>query len=355
MAGMIVVIFHPEPHPGAGPLERWVGAERRVLAERQAAGFRAAGARADDVRIVAGPPDDTPFGARLRGFVEAVRPAGLVVLGSGSIPLATLADRRAFLAAASGGGPDALTNNRFSADIVAVARPEVLRRMPDRLSDNGLPRWLSEVASCAVAERRSARLAFDIDGPLDLLLAGGRGAVRRPSAPPDIDLSAVRTALGRVRSVAADPGAELIVSGRTSASNLGWLESLAAARIRAFVEERGLRAATQPNRRSPHSLLGELLDRDGPGSLGPLLAGLGDGAVVDSRVLLAHRLGADEAAWPPPEDRYASDLLLPDRVGDPWLRELTRSATTAPIPILLGGHTLVGPGLRLALREERRR
>jgi hypothetical protein len=350
MAGVIVVIFHPEPHSGAGPLEGWVGAERLAIAGRQAAGFRAAGARADDVRIVAGPPDDTPFGARLRGFVEAARPAGLVVLGSGSIPLATPADRQAFLAAASGRGPEVLTNNRFSADIVAVARPDVLLGLPNHLSDNGLPRWLAEIGGCTVAERRAARLSIDIDGPLDLLLAGGRGAVRRPSAPPDIDLSAVRRAMDRVQSVAADPGAELIVSGRTSASTLGWLESRAAARIRAFVEERGLRAATQANRRPPRSLLGTLLDRDGPGALGTLLAGLGDGAVVDSRVLLSHRLGADEAGWPVAEDRYASDLLLPDRVADPWLRELTRSAATAPIPILLGGHTLVGPGLRLALR-----
>ena len=31
------------------------------------------------------------------------------------------------------------------------------------------------------------------------------------------------------------------------------------------------------------------------------------------RVLLAHRLGPDETAWPAPEDRFASDLLLPDR------------------------------------------
>jgi hypothetical protein len=64
-------------------------------------------------------------------------------------------------------------------------------------------------------------------------------------------------------------------------------------------------------------------------------------------VLLAHRLGPDERDWPPPEDRHASDLLLADRVHDPWLRALTASALEAPIPILLGGHSLVGPGLRL--------
>ena len=97
-------------------------------------------------------------------------------------------------------------------------------------------------------------------------------------------------------------------------------------------------------------MLGELLDRDGPGSLGRHVAAISDGALIDSRVLLAHRLGADEGAWPAPEDRFASDLLLADRIDDPWLRELTAAARDAPIPILLGGHRLVGPGVRLALR-----
>jgi hypothetical protein len=68
-------------------------------------------------------------------------------------------------------------------------------------------------------------------------------------------------------------------------------------------------------------------------------------------VLLAHRLGANEAAWPPPEDRFAADLLLHEQIADPLLRALTRSAAEASIPIVLGGHTLVGPGLRLALGD----
>jgi hypothetical protein len=96
-------------------------------------------------------------------------------------------------------------------------------------------------------------------------------------------------------------------------------------------------------------LLGSLLDRDGPGALGAVLALLCDAAIVDTRVLLAHRLGAGEGSWPPPEDRFASDLLLPDQVRDPWLRELTAAAVEAPIPMLLGGHSLVGPGVRLVV------
>jgi hypothetical protein len=90
-----------------------------------------------------------------------------------------------------------------------------------------------------------------------------------------------------------------------------------------------------------------LVDRDGPAALGALLAELGDGAVVDTRVLMAHRWGADERAWPRPEDRFAADLLLPDYIADPWLRALVTGLRDAPIPVLAGGHTLVGPGIRL--------
>ena len=106
---------------------------------------------------------------------------------------------------------------------------------------------------------------------------------------------------------------------------------------------------SQPGQRPAASVLGALLDRDGPSSLGEHLAHLGEAAIIDSRVLLAHRLGADQIRWPSAEDRHASDLLLHERIDDPWLRALTRAAADAPIPVLLGGHTLVGPGLRLAL------
>jgi hypothetical protein len=155
----------------------------------------------------------------------------------------------------------------------------------------------------------------------------------------------------------ADPRRELVIAGRTSAATLGWLESHARCRVRGLVEERGLRAASllalgagsastgQP--RPPRSVLGALLDRDGPAALGDRLAELGDAALVDSRVLLAHRLGADEAGWPTAESRFASDLLDAGGVGDPWLAALTTAAADSHVPIVLGGHTLVGPGVRL--------
>ena len=346
MSDVAVLILHPEAGPRAGELERWVALARAATAERHRRGFLAAGAT--DATVTGGPPDDITFGARLRSFVASSPGNGVVVLGSGAIPMATSADRRAFIEAAAADEPRALTNNRFSADVVAVSQADMLRNVPDLPTDNALPRWLAEVGGYDVTDlRRRWRLGVDIDGPLDLVLLGSAAEMASANV-----VDRVTERLAALRVVAADPHAELIVAGRTSASGLGWLERRVTARTRAIVEERGLRTAIA-GQRPPRSVLGALLDRDGPASLGTLLADMGEGAAVDSRVLLAHRFGADQATWPVPEDRFASDLLLHERIADPWLRELTQAAASAPIPIVLGGHTLVGPGLRLALRQRR--
>ncbi len=359
MGAVTVLVLHPPLPVDAGPLAGALDAARRELAARHVAGFRAAGATAvafvEELRA-------EPFGARLRRLAEAAGTPGIVVLGSGAMALARPTDYGAFVAAAASEGPGVLANNRFSADVVAVAGASVLRDLPDLPADNALPRWLEEVGGYRVDDLRGrARLGIDLDLPADVVLAGGALPAAAAGSPLPARLDALR-------SVLSDRRAELMIAGRTSSGTLVALERRAACRVRALVEERGLRAASRlaqapdeaaiasapaaarasaPAARPPASLLGLLLDRDGPEGLGRLLARLGDAAVVDTRVLIAHRLGADEAGWPPPEDRFASDLLLPERVGDPWLRALTAAAMAAPIPVLLGGHTLVGPALRL--------
>jgi hypothetical protein len=353
-----VLILSRARDPRAGPLARLLEDARRTIGERHRRSFEAAGATA--VRLHAEPPDDTPFGERLARLAPDFGSGGLVVLGAGAAPLATAADLAPFVHVAAAGHPVALVNSRYSADIVAVScAGATLRDVPQTLaSDNALPRWLAEVAGIDVTEAGAdpasrRRLRVDIDSPGDLvLLEGGIPALPVPTA---VDGERIRAALDGLRSVARDPEAELFVAGRTSAAALRDVETGTAARTRALVEERGLRTAQlaaargRPNRRPPRSLLGELLLRDGPERLGAIIEDLCDAAVVDTRVLIAARAGADERAWPAAEDRFASDLLLPERITDPWLRALTASAVESHVPILLGGHTLVGPGLALAV------
>jgi hypothetical protein len=361
MPPVTVLILAPALAPDAGPLERVLDAALDALAEHHRRGFLEAGAATAIVRRE--PPDDTPFGTRLRRLNGELRPAGLVVLGSGSLPLATPADRRAFVQAAAGMRPTALANHRYSADAIALARADlVLPSLPEALaSDNAFPRWLAEVAGIPVSDLRARRwLAMDVDSPLDLLLLdGAQGLPADLPLPGNAEAEAVRARLAALRTLAEDPGAELLVAGRMASADLRWLERETRSRTRALIEERGLRTAAagtlvgRPNRRPARSVLGLLLDRDGPGSIGRHVAALCDGALLDSRVLLAHRLGADERGWPPAEDRFASDLLLAGRIRDPWLAELTAAAAEASVPILLGGHGLVGPGARLAVSGQR--
>ncbi|HET9085292.1 MAG TPA: hypothetical protein VFN41_12910 [Candidatus Limnocylindrales bacterium] len=348
MIDVEVAILHLEPDPDAGPLVRATADARMELADQHRRGFLAAGARAATVH--AGRADDVSFGERLRDLAAGIGDGGLIVLGSGAIPLATAADRRDLVGAARGTEGAALTNNRYSADVVAIARARsVLRTVPDLATDNMLPRWLDEVAGIPVSDRPARRrLGVDVDGPLDLVLIGGRWLAHLDR----VDVERVTSAIEAVRRVAADAHGELLVAGRISAANLAWLERETASRTRALIEERGLRTR-RPGQRPAASVLGALVERDGPGSFGTHVARLGDGAVIDSRVLLAHRSGADEAGWPRAEDRFASDLLLADQIADPWLRALTESAREASVPIVLGGHTLVGPGLPLALGRSR--
>jgi hypothetical protein len=364
VARVAVFILHPEPGAGAGPLTRALGEARRSLAERHRRGFLAAGA--DEARVVAGPVDDTPYGRRSRSLAADLdRDAGLILLGSGAMPLATRRDRRRFVAVAASGEDLAIANNRFSADAVAIGRAGLLADLPDIEADNALPRWLEEVAGVPVKDLRDRwRLGVDLDSPIDVAIVG------RDAAAPAGLRALARTTPGllteRLDDLAArlgDRRAEVLVAGRTSTATIRWLERAAAARIRALVEERGLRAssrlalaedlsaaastAADRPQRPPASVLGMLLDLEGPGALGAILSRLADCAVVDTRVLLAHRLGANERSWPSAEDRFASDLLLADRIADPWLRALTRAAADSAIPVMLGGHTLVGPGLRI--------
>jgi hypothetical protein len=396
---VLVLILHAEAPADAGPLVGALAGARRELAERQRSAFLAAGA--DAVEIVSGPPDGLSFGERLGAEIRArdgagrrgswasgsstgsgpglgaggtLTPAGLIVLGSGSIPLATDADLRRFVESAAGPGGHALANNRYSADVVAISRAADLAGLPPLPADNALPRWLEERAGAMVADLGSRwRLGVDIDTPIDLIVLGGGAARGRrgtgaPGAGPLFGEGLVGDRLKALQEVMSNRRAELLVAGRISAATLSWLQRGVACRVRALVEERGLKAASQlaqreegptaqatPSSRPPHSILGNVLDRDGPEALAATVAKLADAAVIDSRVLIAHRYGPAESTWPSAEDRFASDLLLPETIADPWLRALTTSAATAPAdhPILLGGHTLVNGGLRLLEQRAR--
>jgi hypothetical protein len=156
--------------------------------------------------------------------------------------------------------------------------------------------------------------------------------------------------LAALGDVIRDRRAELMVAGRIPGVTLAELETEAACRVRAVVEERGMRSA-RGDSDPPRSLLATLMRRTSPAELVAELARMGDAVVLDTRVLMAALAGSAEARdWPPEEERFASDFGDASRVATPWLRELTAAASASPVPFLLGGHALVSDGLRLIVR-----
>lgn len=362
MPGLLVAIFHQPPRDGDGPLTALLAEARGRLVEGQAQLFDRAGA--DRVLILPGREEGgrESFGARLaRLIAEEGASTGLIVMGSGAVPLLRRPDALRLVQAASSPGRVAMTNNRYSSDVCAISDTAALRDLPALPSDNALPRWLEERAGFRVDDLAGRdRLAIDLDTPLDLALLS-----LVPSAPrPLLALAAERhlsvPRLGELRALAADPRRELLVFGRSGSRTFRWLERNVRCRVRFLAEERGLRASSPlaiggeaargEQARPPASTIGTLLEERGPEALATIVDQLADGAIVDTRVLMASRYGADENGWPSPEDRFASDLLRVDEIGDPWLRALTQAAAAATIPILLGAHTLVGPGIPVLLR-----
>lgn len=354
MTGVTLVVFHRDPRPDDPPLTAILQRARRIVVEHHLRLFRAAGVAAV---LIAEPAHEHPFGEQISRIVAANRIERLVLLGSGAVARLRDEDARRLLAVAGSAARRAATNNRYSSDVCAISDATVLLDLPPLPSDNALPRWLERATDVVVEELPGRdRLAFDVDSPLDagvLRLTHDLPAVVRAGLP-----SVEVPRLEELRALCADHRRELLVFGRSSSRTMRWLERSVRCRVRFLAEERGLRAASPladgarsgtrqapPGVRPPRATLGRLLDASAPGAFARIVADLADGAVVDTRVLLADHVGSDEAAWPSAEDRFASDLHRHTSIEDPWLRDLTASAATSALPILLGGHTLVGPAI----------
>ncbi len=350
----MVLIFHRPARPDDAALVKLLADVRLRLANQQAAMFRRIGAA--DVRVTEA--EAASFGELFRS--HAPRGGGVIVMGSGAVPRLVADDVRRLVEVAASGKAVALTNNRYSSDVCAIGRAEVLADLPPLPSDNALPRWLEEKAGVEVAQLPGhERLALDIDSPIDVgLWALARDAPAWARSVARTERLEVARA-DELRALARDPRRELLIFGRASSTTLRWLERNVRCRVRFLAEERGLRASSplaiagetqQPSARPPRATLGRLLAARGPQALGEIVSELADGGIIDSRVLMADRYGADEDDWPSPADRFASDLLRPDEIAEPWLHDLTQAAADSSVPIALGAHTLVGPGVALLLR-----
>ena len=253
-----------------------------------------------------------------------------------------------------------VANNRFSADAFVAASDldRALATLELCESDNGAPRALNAAGWEWRDLGATPWARFDVDTSLDLALlrlatrldgtraldGSVRGFLEMARLPGDRPLEVPN--LDRIGAVIRDRSAELVVAGRVPTTTWQMLETETACRVRALVEERGMRSSGAGQ--VPRSILAALMDRSSPTELVAEIARLGDAVVLDTRVLMSAVAGSGEATtWPPEEERFASDFGDASRIATPWLRELVEAAATASVPMLFGGHALVSDGLRL--------
>jgi CTP:molybdopterin cytidylyltransferase MocA len=285
------------------------------------------------------PPRTDPFhfGEELLALSRARGLERMATIGAGAGALMSIAELTRLREEIDAGEALVLSNNYYSADLVAFTPASALTVIDLPATDNPLPRRLHQQGGLSSRQlERSAATLLDVDTPADAAVLK-----RHPACPPQ--LRALDTwddeIGGRIDSLmrlVTTPERELIVAGRVGAPVWSYLESQTACRVRMLAEERGMQAAGRDTSGEARTALGFLYREIGPEAFFARLGELGDGMLFDTRVLFAH-LG-----WQPSgQDRFASDLFRADALSQGELREFTSAARAAPFPLLLGGHTLV--------------
>ncbi|MGA7732490.1 MAG: hypothetical protein WCD37_14620, partial [Chloroflexia bacterium] len=298
------------------------------------------------------------FGQNLLRICQEHRLERVVYVGGGAMPLATPHALADLVLSVSGAGESVISNNLFSADLVAFYPASALERIDMPASDNDLA-WLLHYRAGLphAATVKSLATHFDLDTPTDL------ATLRHStlSAPLDralsphmaaflkrvpLELPALEANVERAYKVMATRRAQVFLAGRVSSWTWRRMEINLPCQTRILSEERGMRASGRESSGAARSLLGLYTDLAGISGLISALEATSDAAFLDTRVLFAH-MGLKPAR----PDRFASDALLPSEIADPWLRELTEAASNASIPIVLGGHSLIAGGM-WALSEQ---
>ncbi len=287
------------------------------------------------------------FGQRLAKLIEQHDAPRALYSGGASAPLMDAGRWFDVLTRLGEAQRLAITNNVHSSDWAAfVPAAEALPLIAGQANDNGIAWALANKVGWPVESMPpSAAARFDLDTPVDLLIAG-----RHPGIGPNLRRYLDRLGweapqLDGVLAEMAREGGSLTIAGRVSEAAWAALEGATRCWVRVFAEERGMRASGRQAGGKVRSLLADHLEQVGIAGFFDELAGLANGVLLDSRVILAAR-----GLWPAKRDRFNSDLHRWEEIEEPFLRRFTRTAAEAQIPVVLGGHSIVAGGL-MALVE----
>ena len=292
------------------------------------------------------------FGDVLETYYKTTNPKlvenPLVYFGAGSAPLIQDVDITNLVSALNRAKQNiCAANNIYSADYFGVNPGNIISMLdPPPMSDNEIPKRVSEENRTEVVElARSSRSQFNIDVTADLVtlfLTEAKGPRVRSFLQSHSQLfeRAVQCQWAAAQHL-INKESQVLVYGRTSSRIWKYLETESASKIRIIGEERGL--GTAPPGYHPYSTLGDLIKSEGAEIFFtrtlPLMC---DAAFIDLIPILAY-LYPDTTQ----EDRHAAFLMDESAIGHSGLRTIIHGINSSPIPIAVGGHTLVGSGIEL--------
>lgn len=292
------------------------------------------------------------FGERLARLIERYDLDPVLYFGGGSAPLVdasvsnllvSLIDRASRPDKGNLPSHIVLTNNLHSSDWAAISQSaEALPVIRQASRDNSLAWMLRESGEYDVRVLSGVRPAtsMDLDTPSDLAIL-----VHHPDTQPYLqrvidDERLRRIPIETMLKVVSGEARTLALIGRVSPLAWNAFNKVARCWTRVIAEERGMVASGRQDRGEVRSVLTPWIKVRGLDSFFHELADMADAVLFDNRVLFAAMGIRPDAA-----DRFASDLFWIDTIRDPWLQEFTQAAANAPLPVILGGHSLVAGGL----------
>ncbi len=277
------------------------------------------------------------FGRCLQNVVNLHQLDGVIYVGGASCPFLTGDEFRQIAQELRTRKSVVYTNNPQSSDIVAFTPGDAINHIELPENDNTLATALRNQAGLErVLLPHSVGVHFDIDTPSDVLVMS-----LSPKVGPRTRqaLDALRWDNSRVRramELIALPQSNILLAGRVNPWTMSHVGTYYRCRLRVISEERGMRALGRAERGEVHSMLGFLLEQLSPRGFVDYISSIADAAFIDTRVLFAHLHRSLEEG-----QRFSSDLGVLERIGDELVEELTEAVFKAPIPIILGGHSLV--------------
>ena len=317
--------------PSLGPI---VVATNSDAFARRLAGF--------PVEVELDPPGEPfHFGERLAALIDGYDMDRCFYMGGGAAPLLPASDMAKIADDMLDADRLVIANNFYSTDFAAFGPTSVLLDYPPLENDNGLAWLLGEDAGFSIRELpRTGLTHLDVETPMDLLTLAVHPGVG-PHTRTCLDSLALDTShLDASLPLMLDRDATILVAGRVSSALMSYLERETACSTRVLSEERGMRASGRQARGEVRSLLGYHLEAVGFTRFFEELATMGQAIFLDNRVILAH-----QGLWPSAADRFYSDLRQPEEISEPFTRALTEAAMAAPVPVIMGGHSLVSGGL----------